>query len=514
MAFDAGEMTHAIQPALVGDEKASDSSDLIMRQKPRLLLRMLESFSGEDLFRDGIRAYLAAHLGSETTSDDLWSSLEHVTGKPIRKIVLGWAQQPGFPLIKITTQCLNGNRVISLEQVPFVLAQRGDISMQWNVPVGIRSTLNVNDVKYALLDKLSNNFDLTGCNGVIQANAGNVGYFRVLYEPALFNDLQKNVEKLPESDRVNLATDTWALVESGSLPPSAYLELVEALHRDDSFAVWQNALGTGETNGPLRLIDHLEQGRPGREPYQRYICGLFGPKFRELGWDARAGEITETQDYRATLIETLGFFGDRAVIDESFKRFENYRENPSSLALNLRSAVIAIVGRYSSRSVFRELLSMAASTQSVEEKRMYLRGLGAALDPETARETLQYLVSGTIGPGDMYWALKYFSAEGEHADIAWSFAVAHMKELQDRFGLLSQSWLLSAIAAGFTDNQRADDLSAFAETNLPPVGLQAVKNSIKEIQFRATLKAKKLPAIDDWIKAKLEGTRDSASRNP
>ena len=145
---------------------------------------------------------------------------------------------------------------------------------------------------------------------------------------------------------------------------------------------------------------------------------------------------------------------------------------------------------------------------------MYLRGLGAALDPETARETLQYLVSGTVKPDDMYWALKYFSAEGEHADIAWSFAVAHMKELQDRFGLLSQSWLLSAIAAGFTDNQRADDVLAFAETNLPPGGLQAVKNSIKGIQFRATLKAKKLPAIDDWIKAKLEGTRGSTSRNP
>jgi len=513
MAFDAGEMAHAIQPAVAGDEQASNPSDVIMSQKPWLLLRMLESFSGEDLFRDGVRAYLAARLSSDTTSDDLWASLEHVTGKPIKKTVVGWTQQPGYPLIKITTQCVNGNRVISLEQVPFVLAQRGEIAMQWSVPVGIRSTVNVNEVKYALLDKLSNNFDLTGCSGVIQANAGNVGYFRVLYEPALFNDLQKNVEKLPESDRVNLATDTWALVESGSLPPTAYLDLVEALHRDDSLAVWQSALGTGEMIGPLGLIDRLEQGRPGREAYQKYICSLFGPKFRELGWDERTGEITETQDYRAILIETLGFFGDRDVIDESFKRFENYRERPSSLALNLRSAVIAIVGRYSSQSVFRELLSMAGSTQSVEEKRMFLRGLGAALDPETARETLRYLVSGTIKSGDMYLALKYFSAEGEHADIAWSFAVAHPKEMQDRFGLLSQSWLLSAIATGFTDNQRADEILAFAQANLPPAGLQAVKNSINEIRLRAKLKAK-LPAIDDWIKAKLDGTRDSTSQNP
>src|SRR6185437_15280104 len=138
-----------------------------------------------------------------------WASLERVTGKPIKKIVIGWINQPGFPLIKTTTQCVNGNRVISLDQVPFVLAPRDDAPAEWTVPVGIRSAAKSNEVKYALLDKLSKNFDLTGCSGVIQANAGNVGYYRVLYEPALFNDLQKNVETLSESDRLNLVTDTW-----------------------------------------------------------------------------------------------------------------------------------------------------------------------------------------------------------------------------------------------------------------------------------------------------------------
>ena len=227
MACDAGEMTHAIQASLAGEEQTMKASDVIMNQKPWLLLRMLENFTGEDPFRDGVRAYLATHQSSETTAEDLWTSLEQVTGKPIKKMVVGWAEQPGFPLIKITTQCVNGNRVISLEQVPFVLAQRDEPPTQWGVPVGIRPNVSSNEVKYALLDKLSDNFDLTGCSGVIQANAGNVGYFRVLYEPTLLNDLQKNVEKLPESDRLNLITDTWALVESGNLPASTYFELLE-----------------------------------------------------------------------------------------------------------------------------------------------------------------------------------------------------------------------------------------------------------------------------------------------
>ena len=97
-----------------------------------------------------------------------------------------------------------------------------------------------------------------------------------MYEPALFNDLQKNVEQLPESDRVNLVTDTWALVESGGLPSSSYFDLLDSLGRDDSFAVWQNVLGTGETTGALRLIDHLEQGRAGREAYQNIFVAFSG----------------------------------------------------------------------------------------------------------------------------------------------------------------------------------------------------------------------------------------------
>jgi aminopeptidase N len=513
MAFDAGESTHAIQGPGGDQEPSIPARDAIAIQKPWLLLRMLENFSGQDPFREGVRAYLAAHQGSNTTSADLWSSLEHATGKPIVKFIVGWTEQPGFPLIKITTQCVNGNRVVSLEQVPFVTGQRGQTPMLWSVPVGIRPTLSSNEVKYALLDKLSNNFDLAGCNGVIQANAGSVGYFRMLYEPALFNDLQKNVEKLPESDRLNLVTDTWALVESGNLPVSSYFDLLEDLNRDNSLAVWQNALGTGETIGALRLIDRLEHGRPARETYQRYICSLFGPKFQELGWAERAGEDPEISDYRAMLIETLGFFGDRDVIDESFKRFENYRENPSSLAPNLRSAVIAIVGRYSSPTVSRELLSMAAQTVSIDDKRMYLQALGAALDPELARDTLQYLLSDQVKPADASLALEYSAAEGEHPDIAWSFAIDHLKEMQERFGLLRQSQVLSSIARAFTDDQRADEISAFAQANLPPSALREVENAVQEIRFSAKLKAKTLPAVEDWIKAKLERNTNSAQRN-
>jgi aminopeptidase N len=514
MAFDARAITHPIQQTVSDEDQAKNAFDVITCEKACCVLRMLESFLGQQPFRAGIRSYLAAHQYSNSTTEDFWESLELATGKPVKRIASGWTEQPGFPLVKVTTQCLGEKRVISLEQVRFFLAEQDDRPIQWTVPVGVRSTENPSEVKYALLEKLSNNFDFPGCAGAIQANAGNNGFFRVLYEPALFNDLQKNVEKLPESDRLNLVTDTWALVESGNVPASLYFDLLESLRRDDSFAMWQSALGELEKIGALKLIDRLEQGRSGREAYQKYICSLFDPKLQELGWDERSGENIETHLFRAMLIETLGFFGDRAVIDESFKRFEKLRDDPSSLAPNLRSPVTVIVGRYSSPKVYDELLSMADKARIAEERRNYLRALSAALDPELAHKALEYLMSDHVMPGDACRALEDLATEGEHPDIVWEFATTHLDEMQQRFGLFRRNRLLSAIAGGFMDDSRADELIAFARSYLAPGAIRESEHSANLIRFRAKLKAKTLPASDEWIKMKVDGAPSKAAANP
>ena len=513
MAFDARKMTHPIRQPVADEDQVRGAFDVITDQKGAFFLRMLENFAGEQSFRHGIQAFLAAHQSSNATTEDFWESLDSGTGKPTKQIGSAWTEQSGFPLIKVTTQCVGANRVVSLEQVPFVFADQESKPTLWNVPVGIRSTPDPKEVKYALLEKLSNNFDYPGCDGALLANAGNIGFFRVLYEPALSSDLRKNVARLPESDRLNLVTDTWAFVEAGNVPAPFYFDLLENLRRDDSFAVWQSALGGPETLGALKLTDRLEQGQPGRETYQKYICSLFSPKLREMGWDERSGEGIETRRFRAMLIETLGFFGDRTIIDEAFRCFEKFRDNPASLALNLRSPVIAIVGRYSSRTVYDELLSMADSARTAEQKRTYLRALSAALDPDLARQTLEYLISDRVMPGDAYRAFENLATEGEHAAIVWEFVTTHFKEMQQRFGLDRRNRLLSSVAGGFTDDSRADELIAFAKAYLTPAAMREIEDTANLIRFRAKLKAKTLQAIDEWIKARADTTPSDATQN-
>jgi aminopeptidase N len=498
MNLDSRKTTHPIQQPIEDGIGADDAFDAITYNKAQCFIRMLENFLGENAFREGIRAYIKNNQYSNTTTANLWEALEIATGKPVGKIASTWTEQPGFPLIKMTAQCISGKQVISLEQVRLMLGDPDKTPVLWSVPVSIFSTAKPDDVKYALLEKVTNNYDFPGCDGTLKANAGGIGFYRVLYEPTLFLELQKSVLKLSQADRLNLITDTWALVESGNMQAANYLDLLSHLQEDNSLAIWESAIGTESPIGAIRLIDRLEQGQPGRERFQKYICQFLAPKFVQLGWDQREGDDNQVRLLRALVLENLGFFGDKAVIDEAFKRFELFQLEPNSLAPDLRPAVMRIVGRYSSEGTYGELTSLLERTEKTEEKKVYLRALAAVLDPDLAKRTIALFNSSKVSPDEAALGLAYLATEGEHPEMAWDYLGGHLGQMKIRFGLTRQNQLFPAIAEGFTDEAKAAELVAFVKNHLPGASLKEVENAANLIVVRARLKAKELPAIDKW----------------
>ena len=114
---------------------------------------------------------------------------------------------------------------------------------------------------------------------------------------------------------------------------------------------------------------------------------------------------------------------------------------------------------------------------------------------------MEYLMSDHVMPGDACRALEDLATEGEHPAIVWEFATAHLNEMEQRFGLFRRNRLLSSIAAGFMDAPQADALIAFARSYLAPVALREFEDSADLIRFRAKLKVKTLPAIDEWSRS-------------
>src|SRR6187397_3550334 len=75
MSLDARSTTHPIQQRVETESQANDAFDEITYQKGQSFIRMLESYLGEEPFREGIRRYMARHKFGNTTTADLWIAL-------------------------------------------------------------------------------------------------------------------------------------------------------------------------------------------------------------------------------------------------------------------------------------------------------------------------------------------------------------------------------------------------------------------------------------------------------
>src|ERR1051325_8484246 len=93
---------------------------------------MLENFLGEDVFRDGIRRYIAAHEYSNTTTADLWNALADASKKSVGEIAAGWTEQPGFPVVKVKR---DADGKVRLSQERFAVHFNNAPPLLWQIPL-------------------------------------------------------------------------------------------------------------------------------------------------------------------------------------------------------------------------------------------------------------------------------------------------------------------------------------------------------------------------------------------
>ena len=119
MNLDARRSAHPIQQPVANETEAMAAFDGITYSKGQALIRMLESYLGEDVFRAGIRSYMADHAYGNTTTADLWRALELASGKPVATIAAAFTEQAGVPLIVAEATCAGDEQRIRLRQERF-----------------------------------------------------------------------------------------------------------------------------------------------------------------------------------------------------------------------------------------------------------------------------------------------------------------------------------------------------------------------------------------------------------
>ncbi|HEY3694308.1 M1 family metallopeptidase [Phenylobacterium sp.] len=482
MALDARTGAHPVITPIPDVLAAGNAFDTITYQKGQAVIRMLEAYVGEDAFRDGVRRYIARHAYRNTVTADLWAALDEGAARPVAGIADDFTRQAGVPLIR--AEAADG--ALRLAQGRF--AAEGDAAPRtWRTPVVIQPPGGPTVRVMVAGGRAEPGLALVP--GAV-VNAGQVGYFRTAYAPALWAPLMARFATLPAADQLGLLYDGRALGEAGVVPVADVLDIARRIGPDADPVV------LAALADQLRALDDYYDGLPGHAAFRAYALARLRPIQVRLGWNARPGEPDNAVVTRAAVLKAMGVFGDPAVLAEAGRRFTAYRADPAGLTGSDRETVLAIVADRADAAAWDQLHALAVAARDPTDKSRLYRLLGAARDPALAERALKLALSreppATVTPALIR------SVSRNHPDRAFDFALAHRAQVEASLEPVSRVSFLTELAAPSRRRAAARRIEAFAAT-LPASDRGEADKAASAIRFRAEVIEKRLPDIDRWL---------------
>jgi aminopeptidase N len=498
MLLDSRTGTHPIVQRVATVAQAEQAFDAITYKKGEAVIRMLEAYAGPDAWRDGVRAYLAEHAYGNATSDDLWRAVDAAAGKPVSQVARDFTAQPGVPLVHVTSSAagitLNETRLtddVVVEGVN-IAASRMDLAamdarvLSWRAPILLKH-VDGGPTRDRLISRTS---PQAGAVGDI-VNAGQLGYYRVLYDTGAFFPLASGFSGLASADQLGLLQDGLALGMAGQAPIGNYLRLTAALPADADPLVWRRQART------LAGLDGYYATGPRRAAYRAWASNMLAPALTRVSFDARAGEPAGDALLRETLLLALSQLGDPKVATEARRRFAAARDDLGKLSADERRWVLVGAARAADLSTFEAIRGLARAARDPLERNDLYVDLAAVEDEALADRVLALSITDEAPTNLAPTLVREVSAL--HPQLAWRFTVANLPAITRTLDTLGRSTFVPRIAGGSNDPRMADELRAFAARNIPPDAQGEVQVALARIRNNADIQTRRLPQVDAWI---------------
>jgi aminopeptidase N len=495
MALDAYATTHPVIQKISTVEQTSQAFDTITYSKGEAVITMLEGFAGEDIWRNGIRAYMKKHAYGNTKTDDLWNAVEAAGAKGLTRVAHDFTKKPGIPLIAVTAaKCEGGNTVVSVKQSEFSRDRKAETAanpQRWNVPV-IAQIIGNKPVS-AIVSGGAGSMTVPGC-GTLLVNAGQSGYYRTLYTPEMDAALAKDFAKLAPIDQVGTAANSRSLSNGDYQPMSVALNYLDAIPTDASQRVIESAAGQ------LDGIYEQFKSDPARQAKVAAIAtNRFAAKLKQLGMKPIPGEPLLDANLRSSLIGVLGGMGDADVRAEADRLFAALDGNPAALDGPLRTTWLSIIAYNADQKTWDKMRGLAKTAVSQPVKSTLYSLLGTTKDKALADQALNLAL--TDEPGPTIGPAMISAVSGNHPDKAFDFALANLAKVETLVDLASRSEFLAGLGGGSDDPAMVQKLDDYAKAKLNADSRKPVDQAIVRIKTRLANEARIKAGTAAWLDA-------------
>ncbi len=465
-AFDVDALasTRPIEYPVLTAEDAEGMFDLLTYEKGAAVVRMLEQYLGEDIFRDGVRHYIATHAYKNTETTDLWDSLELVSDQPVQALMHAWIFQGGHPVVTATPS----PHGLRLKQHHFTLDPSVADDRTWSIPLVIRHAGGTTSV---LMDQRS--MLLTGIQGApITVSEGASGFLRT----AITTHALPDPADLSPAERHSVIDDGWAACVAGSLTAAEFLTLCRHFAGEEDLNVWQ-AMSKG-LHGLDRLVDNYA-----RPSLQAAVRQLAEPALAAVGNEPGVNDDDRTRELRATLMRVLGTVGgSHSVIAAAAKTLDH---DDASLA----AAALTVVSHNGGENEYDTVHERWQHADDPQSEARNLRALANFPSVELVDQLLAEISDGSVRTQDAPYVLARAMHNRFVDRYVWAYIRDNWDDLDNRFPSNSIPRMLSGITA-LDEPDLVDEVADFLADHPTPQAGKQVEQHLERQAINARLRSR------------------------
>ncbi len=419
-AFNLDQLasTHPISMEVRNADEASERFDAITYLKGMSVLRMIESFVGEDAFRGGVRIYLDRHAEANATADDFWRALDEASSQNVTAIANNWIFEPGHPVVTCTaTQEAGGLRLELRQQRFFADPRATQTDQRWLVPVVVKyGTADGMREERFLMEGETESVTLADAQWYYP-NAGGRGFYRYSMDDASVRMLAASgLRQLAPEERLQLVDNYWALVHAGRAKLRQLFELLAGLRGEQDRAVLDSI-----ADSLAWLSTHAVRNEH-RPAFERFVASFFQPILDNLGWDVRPGESTEDREKRARAMSILGRIARvPSVTGEARRRIGDYLDGKTQLDPDIASGLAGVAAGSGDTALYERYVARMRESESTDaqEEARFRNALPAFEQPELVTRTADGCFDGTFRLQDRGLMLSGLMGGRHSRVIAW-----------------------------------------------------------------------------------------------
>jgi aminopeptidase N len=495
LGLDSLKSTHPIHLTVNTPSEIESVFDPISYEKGASILRMVESYVGEDAFRKGVNAYLEKHKYANATSEDFFAALTSASGKPVDRVMGTFVLQPGVPQLDVSTACSGNRPSVTLRQSRFLIdgsASQG--RERWQIPVCMKTPGSASSC--VVMTEPTQTFPIgETCGPWVFANAGGRGYYRTVYSGDALKAIARDVQSsLTPAERLSLISDEWALVRAGRHTVDNYLDLASGFGREPIAQV------LNVVTARLGFIDSYLTTAENRKALQAFVRTLLQPAYRDVGFDRAPADSEDRRSLRNAIVGALGNTAeDPEVIEKSLRVVRESLRGGAPLDPILAGTLVNIAATHGDAELFELLTKAADKATSPDEHYRYLFALTSFENPALLARALEHSRSADLKSQDTALYLGAFFGNDEARDRAWAFVKANWSELLPKVNVAGSDINLVSSLASFCSAEARDDIRTFFASHPLPTASRALRQTFERIDNCVATRHRQQAALGAWL---------------